>query len=100
MSMRRLSLSAPLDVPRWPLCAVTRSVQPDAVPEIFRRRAAIASQKLKPWTVSISDKPPWDEVAARQFGADRACYALRDALVCRVGQGMERGAQPHVIIDG
>ncbi len=41
-----------------------------------------------------------DEVAARQFVADRACYALRDALVCRVGQGMERGAQPHVIIDG
>jgi hypothetical protein len=42
---------------------------------------------------------PLDEVAARQFVADRACYALRDALVCRVGQGMERGAQPHVIID-
>ena len=27
-----------------------------------------------------------DEVAARQLGADRACYASRDALVCRVGQ--------------
>jgi hypothetical protein len=24
-----------------------------------------------------------DEVAARQLGADRACYASRDALVCR-----------------
>jgi hypothetical protein len=51
-------------------------------------------------SVDLPTSSVLDEVAARQFVADRACYALRDALVCRVGQGMERGAQPQVIIDG
>ena len=33
-----------------------------------------------------------DEVAARQLGAGQVCYALRDALMCRVGQ--EGGRMP------
>src|SRR5213082_4267685 len=37
------------------------------------------------WRGVFTDFGPLDEVAARQFVADRACYALRDALVCRVG---------------
>jgi hypothetical protein len=50
---------------------------------LFSSRSTSSGDLLDPFSAN------GDEVAARQLGADRVCHAAWDALVCRIGQGVE-----------